>query len=246
MAAAASQAGGLSTSALGSAVVYQATGRAGTSSSRLPTLRPACELPGRDSPQALLIQAADAVGVDRHLVSAVAWAESAFRADAVSPKGAMGLMQLMPGTARQYGVADPFDPWQNVQGGTRLLRDLLNRYAGDTRLALAAYNAGAGAVERAGQAVPNYPETQTYVAKVLQRHARLRGEAGLAPLPQPAAPRARAAADSSSGAGMAQVLIHTPQGPQMRGPAFSQRQIGNALLLMPGRSPGNLLAERRP
>lgn len=123
------------------------------------------------------LSAARTAGVDPHLVKAVAWAESAFRADAVSPKGAMGVMQLMPATAIQYGVDDPFDAVQSLQGGSRLLRDLLQRYGGEIPLALAAYNAGPGAVDRAGRRIPNYPETQAYVGRVLGAYERLRGPA---------------------------------------------------------------------
>ncbi|RYF55798.1 MAG: lytic transglycosylase domain-containing protein [Comamonadaceae bacterium] len=121
--------------------------------------------------------AARSAGVDPHLVRAVAWAESGFRADAVSPKGAMGVMQLMPATALQYGVDDPFNATKSLEGGSRLLRDLLLRYEGDVPLALAAYNAGPGAVERAGRNVPNYPETRAYVGRVMGAWTHLRGAA---------------------------------------------------------------------
>jgi soluble lytic murein transglycosylase-like protein len=107
-------------------------------------------------------------GLDPELVRAVVAVESGFRPDAVSPKGAQGLMQLMPATARALGVTDPFDPAANIDGGTRYLRILVTRYGGDLRRALAAYNAGEGAVARHG-GVPPYPETLAYVRRVLQR-----------------------------------------------------------------------------
>jgi soluble lytic murein transglycosylase-like protein len=117
---------------------------------------------------ALVTAAARRHSIDPELVRAVIAVESAFRPDAVSPKGAQGLMQLMPATARSLGVTDAFDPADNVEGGTRHLRALIDRYQGDVKRALAAYNAGEGAVARHG-GVPPYPETRAYVEKVLQR-----------------------------------------------------------------------------
>jgi len=108
-------------------------------------------------------------GLDPALVLAVVSVESGFRPDAVSRKGAQGLMQLMPGTARELGVADPLDPAANLDGGTRHLNALLQQYKGDLKRALAAYNAGAGAVKRHG-GVPPYRETREYVQKVLDRY----------------------------------------------------------------------------
>lgn len=103
-------------------------------------------------------------GVDPRLVRAVIAVESAYRSKAVSPKGAKGLMQLMPATARQYSVADPFDPKSNVEGGIRHLKSLLGRF--ELSVALAAYNAGEATVERFG-GVPPYRETREYVARIL-------------------------------------------------------------------------------
>ena len=107
-------------------------------------------------------------GVDPVLVHAVIGAESAFNPWAVSRKGAQGLMQLMPRTASALGVRDSFNPRDNIEGGVRHLGYLLDRYSGNVSLALAAYNAGAGAVDYYG-GIPPYPETQQYVQRILQR-----------------------------------------------------------------------------
>ncbi|HWY20039.1 MAG TPA: lytic transglycosylase domain-containing protein [Candidatus Acidoferrum sp.] len=110
-------------------------------------------------------QAAARHNVDPNLVRAVVKVESNFNPNAVSRKGAMGLMQLMPATARQLKVKNPFDPEQNVDAGVRHLKQLLESYGGDVKLTLAAYNAGAGAVARSS-GVPHYTETQNYVRRI--------------------------------------------------------------------------------
>jgi soluble lytic murein transglycosylase-like protein len=116
----------------------------------------------------LIDEAAEKQGVDKDLVREVARQESGFRPCAVSPKGAQGLMQLMPETQAQLQVSDPFDPRQNLDGGTRLLKTLLDRYHGDLSLALSAYNAGPGTVDRTG-GVPDIPETKEYILSILTR-----------------------------------------------------------------------------
>ena len=113
-------------------------------------------------------------GVDESLIRAIIHAESAYQPDAKSPKGAQGLMQLMPPTQAELGVNDPYDPIENIEGGTRYLAGLLKQFNGDIRLASAAYNAGPGAVERY-QGVPPYPETEEYVRRVDILHRRYRG-----------------------------------------------------------------------
>lgn len=112
-------------------------------------------------------------GIDDAWLRAIAHVESGFDARAVSPKGAQGVMQLMPETAREYGVADAFSPMQSIDAGARHLHGLLHRYRGDLTLAAAAYNAGVGAVTRY-RGVPPYRETRDYIAKVQALHAGYR------------------------------------------------------------------------
>ena len=128
-------------------------------------------VPGGMDIRTLAEAAARRHGLDPALVMAVAQVESGLQAAAVSPKGAQGLMQLMPATAASLGVSDPFDPAQNLDGGARHLGSLLQRYDGDLKRALAAYNAGEAAVTRHG-GIPPYPETRSYVKSVLSRYRK--------------------------------------------------------------------------
>jgi soluble lytic murein transglycosylase-like protein len=111
-------------------------------------------------------------GVDPYLIYCVIRQESGFRTGATSPVGAMGLMQLMPGTAARYGVTNPYDPAQSIMGGTRYLANLLRLFGGRVDLALAGYNAGEGAVMKYGRRVPPYAETQNYVRTIGARYAQ--------------------------------------------------------------------------
>jgi soluble lytic murein transglycosylase-like protein len=124
--------------------------------------------------EALIQKTARAHSLEPALLHAVIRAESGYNPRAVSPKGAKGLMQLMPATARRYGVGDPYDPRQNLEAGARYLRDLLKLFNQDLRLALAAYNAGEQAVIRYHRRIPPFPETMHYVPKVLDWYRKYR------------------------------------------------------------------------
>lgn len=153
----------------------------------------------------LVREAANEQGLEFELLQAVIATESAFDPAAVSPKGAVGLMQLMPATAERFGVRALgrlsvserlTDPRTNLQAGSRYLAWLINYFNGDLRLALAGYNAGEGAVLKAGRQIPNYPETIDYVRKVTDLHYNLRpprtvrpARAEAIPVPAPSAPR---------------------------------------------------------
>jgi hypothetical protein len=118
--------------------------------------------------------AADRYGVDADLIHCVIAIESNFNPKAISPKNARGLMQLMPQTAAQFGVRDVFDPRENVEAGTRYLKDMLARYDNDLTLALAAYNAGPERVAQYGRRLPPYAETQKYVQRISRSYAKFK------------------------------------------------------------------------
>jgi membrane-bound lytic murein transglycosylase MltF len=122
----------------------------------------------------LIVDSGNRNGVDPVLLYAIMHQESTFKRRAISPKGARGLMQLMPGTAARYGVTNIFDPRQNIEGGARYMRFLLDTFDGDVSLALAGYNAGEGAVMKYGYRVPPYSETQEYVRRIGQRYSLMR------------------------------------------------------------------------
>jgi len=153
------------------AEVSQYFGRESTQSAnaRIVSANAAVNSRGRQSSpeevDAAIVMAAARHNVDPNLVRAVVKVESNFNSNAVSRKGAMGLMQLMPSTARQLNVRNPFDPEQNVDAGVRHLKYLLESYGGDVNLTLAAYNAGSGAVARSA-GIPRYAETQNYVRRI--------------------------------------------------------------------------------
>jgi len=121
-----------------------------------------------------LIDSGTRNGIDPLLLYSIMHQESSFKSHAISPKGARGLMQLMPGTAIRYGVTNIFDPRQNIEGSARYVRFLLDRFDGDVNLTLAGYNAGEGAVEKYGWRIPPYAETQEYVRRISRRYSLLR------------------------------------------------------------------------
>lgn len=135
----------------------------------LDPMGPGFKLSGGPSPELrdMIARAANEVGVDAGLLTALVESESGFNPAAVSAKGALGLTQLMPSTARSLGVDNPLDPWQNLQGGAKYLQQMLTQFP-DLRTALAAYNAGPGAVTRYG-GVPPFPETRSYVDRIMAR-----------------------------------------------------------------------------
>jgi soluble lytic murein transglycosylase-like protein len=138
-------------------------------------------LSARPSPafDPLIREHAGRQGIRADLVRAVIQVESAFNPRAVSPKGAMGLMQLMPATAARFGVRDPFNPAENIRAGVTYLRQLLDRFDDNEQLALAAYNAGPGAVQKYGNTIPPYKETQNYVHKITGSGAAVKPQPGV-------------------------------------------------------------------
>jgi len=124
----------------------------------------------------IIEKAAVSVSVEPNLLRAVIVVESGFNSRALSKRGAMGLMQLMPATATRYGAANPFDPHENVHAGARYLKFLIDRFGQDLRLALAAYNAGENAVDRNGGQIPPFTETMAYVPRVLRIYQMLRDQ----------------------------------------------------------------------
>jgi Transglycosylase SLT domain len=129
---------------------------------------------GSEQVDSYISEAAKRNGLDPLLIYSVMHQESSFKSRAISPKGARGLMQLMPGTAARFGVTNIFDPQQNIEGGSRYMKFLLDRFDGDLSLALAGYNAGEGAVEKYGWRIPPYAETQEYVRRISRRYNILR------------------------------------------------------------------------
>ncbi len=129
---------------------------------------------GNPTVDSFIVESGTRNSVDPLLLYSIMHQESTFKPRALSNKGASGLMQLMPGTARRFGVSSIWDPQQNVEGGARYMRFLLNMFSGDVNLALAGYNAGEGAVMKYGYRVPPYNETQEYVRRISKRYALIR------------------------------------------------------------------------
>ncbi len=145
---------------------------------------------GNAAIDALVAEAAAQNGLDPCLILSIMRAESAFNRSAVSVKGASGLMQLMPATASRFGVKNIFDPRENVLGGSRYLRWLLDRFSGDVRLAIAGYNAGEGSVEFYGYRIPPFLETQNYVRTIYARYSTIHlGSQPPAPVVEAAKPQ---------------------------------------------------------
>lgn len=144
----------------------------------IPSLKPGRGLAKKARYDKVVEEVSRTYGIESALLHAVISVESGYNPKAVSKKGAAGLMQLMPGTAKRYGVADAFDPAQNLRGGANYLRDLLDLFDSDVSLAVAAFNAGEQAVMKHGNRIPPYRETLRYVPQVLDYYQRYRAAAG--------------------------------------------------------------------
>lgn len=167
-----------SVSATGTTILTNVRSGPGFSPVKLAEPTPVTRPSGSSQPQpqaytALVSEAANLHDVPEALLHAVIQVESGYNALALSPRGAVGLMQLMPATAVEMGVADIWDPASNISGGARYLKSLMTLFEGDIELALAAYNAGPGAVQQHGRTVPPFAETQKYVPRVLRHYQHL-------------------------------------------------------------------------
>ena len=143
-----------------------------------------CDPMGEATVAPIIDGAAKAQSVSPKLLRAVIDQESRFHPCAVSPKGARGMMQLMPDTAAELGVSDPFDPKENIEAGARYLRQLLDRYKGDLAQTLGAYNAGPAAIDQAG-GIPNFRETRDYVQSIMQKVGTIPLDLPSIPMPKP-------------------------------------------------------------
>lgn len=139
-------------------------------------IKPPPEFANKEQYEYVVAEVARTYGLDSALLHAVISVESRYIPNAVSKKGAAGLMQLTPQTAKRYGVANPFDPVQNLNGGAKCLRDLMKVFNNDISLTLAAYNAGKSAVVRHGNSIPPFRETKNYVPRVLAFYRKYRSE----------------------------------------------------------------------
>jgi len=185
-ASAASQTAANSASQAAATPAIQNTAAPSALRSNVPAIAPAVSLPtglgkaldgfstGDANIDRFIVESGARNGVDPVLLYSIMHRESSFKKFALSPKGARGLMQLMPATAARFGVRNIFDPQQNIEGGARYMRLLLDMFDGDVRLALAGYNAGEGAVLKYGRRVPPYAETQEYVRRISERYALMR------------------------------------------------------------------------
>ncbi len=160
----------------------------------------------------LIVAAAKKYGLDAQLLAAVAAAESNFDPRAISRKNAQGVMQLLPETSARLAVRNPFDPAQNIDAGARYLKELLDRYRGNVKLALAAYNAGPERVDQYG-GVPPYRETQDYIARIVNRLAQLAKQNPQTEVPPPSAPVQSASASSQISGAPAQSASSPAQAP---------------------------------